>query len=124
MTISLTGLRFVLSLHLLGVLVQAALAGQFLSGSETPVVVHAWTAWAILGLSVAQIVLAILWSRQGGPVWFVLASVFVVLAEALQTGSGYGRFLSVHVPLGVFLFGGVLWLLVVVFRKPPSGAAA
>jgi len=122
---SLMGLRIILSLHLFGVLIQAAAAGQFLSGAEGPVVFHEFTAWAILGLSLVQCVLAALWSRRGGPLWFVIASIFLLVAETLQTGSGYGRFLSVHVPLGVILFGGVLWLLVWVFRRPAqTGIAA
>jgi len=125
MTGSLTGLRIVLPLHALGVLVQAALAGQFLSGLEDPVVFHAWTAWAILVVSLAQVVLSVAASFNGGPLWFMLTSVFVLLAEALQTGTGYGRFLGVHIPLGVVLFGVVLWQTIFVFRTAPaSGVSA
>jgi cytochrome b561 len=118
MTASLAGLRIILPLHALGVLAQAALAGQFLSGLEDPVVFHAWTAWAILVLSLAQVALAVAASLKGGALWFMLTSVFVLLAEALQTGTGYGRFLGVHIPLGVVLFGVVLWQTIWVFRKP------
>ena len=105
-------LRLVLSLHALSVLAQAIFAGQFLSGVEEPVVLHAWTAWFVLGLSVSQIILAIVLTRMGGPLWLVIASLFVVIAEALQTGTGYGRFLGVHIPLGVFVFGAVSWLVI------------
>jgi hypothetical protein len=118
MTGSLAGLRVILPLHALGVLAQAALAGQFLSGLEDPVVFHAWTAWAILVVSLAQVALAVAASFGGAPLWFMLTSVFVLLAEALQTGTGYGRFLGVHIPLGVVLFGLVLWQTIFVFRRP------
>jgi hypothetical protein len=118
MTSSLAGLRIILPLHALGVLAQAALAGQFLSGLDDSVVFHAWAAWAILVLSLAQLVLAVAASFGGWPLWFMLTSVFVLLAEALQTGTGYGRFLGVHIPLGVVLFGVVLWQTIFVFRRP------
>ena len=110
-------LRLVLSLHALGVLTQAIFAGQFLSGMEGPVVLHAWTAWFVLGLSAAQIVLAVVLIRMGGPLWLVIASLFVVIAEALQTGTGYGRFLGVHIPLGVFIFGAMTWLVIWSIRQ-------
>lgn len=122
MTSSLAGLRIVLPVHALGVVLQATFAGQFLSGTDGSVVFHAWTAWAILGLSLAQVILAVLWMLARGPLWFLFASVFVLLAEALQTGTGYGRFLGVHIPLGVILFGIVLWQAILVFRKPSPGA--
>ena len=40
--------------------------------------------------------------------WMLIASLFVFLAEALQVVTGYGRFLSVHVPLGVVIFGTLM----------------
>ncbi|HLG94776.1 MAG TPA: hypothetical protein VKX49_00550 [Bryobacteraceae bacterium] len=114
-------LRIVLSLHVLAVLVQAVLAGQFLSGPEAPVVAHARTAWFILALSVAQIIAAAWFVRRGGPLWTLVASIFVLIAEALQTGTGYGRFLGVHIPLGVFVFGAVSWMMFWAFRKRAAG---
>jgi len=107
----------VLFLHALAVLTQAVFAGQFLSGLDEPVVLHAWTAWFILALSGAQIVLAVILIRAGGPLWLVVASIFILIAEALQTGTGYGRFLGVHIPLGVFVFGALTWLTLWSFRK-------
>ena len=103
-------------------LTQSVLAGQFLSGIEEPVLFHEWTAWVILGLSLLQVIFAMVFLRGGGPIWFVFASVFVLLAEALQTGTGYGRFLGVHIPLGVFIFGAVLWQLIWLFAARPSPA--
>ena len=121
-TATLAGLRIVLSLHALAVLAQAALAGQFLSGVEGPVVFHEWTGWFILALSAAQIGITTLWFlRLGGPLWLWVASIFIFIAEALQVGTGYGRFLGVHIPLGVFVFGAVTVLLLWSFRKQAAG---
>ena len=102
-------------------LAQAALAGEFLSGTEAPVVFHEWTGWLIVALSAAQIALAIWLAKRGGPMWLGVASVFIFIAEALQVGTGYGRFLGVHVPLGVFVFGAVTWMMFWAFRKAAAG---
>lgn len=120
-TATLTALRVLLSLHALAVLTQAALAGQFLSGAEGPVVFHVWTAWLIVALSAAQIVLSLQLLRLGGPMWLAVASIFIFIAEGLQVGTGYGRFLGVHIPLAVFVFGAVIGMLLWVFRKQPAG---
>ena len=120
-TTALTALRVVLAVHALAVLAQATLAGQFLSGVEGPVQFHEWTAWFVLVLSAAQIVLAFWFVRSGGPIWLLVASVFIVIAEALQVGTGYGRFLGVHIPLGVFVFGAVVWMFLWTFGKQPVG---
>jgi hypothetical protein len=111
--LSMPILRFVIVLHALGIVTQAVLAGLFLSGLLGPVLLHEWLAWVVLGVSAVQIGLAL--SQSAGLV-LTISSLFVFLAEVLQTGSGYGRFMSVHVPLGVFLFGAVTWQLVDVFR--------
>jgi len=113
----LAALRVVLLLHVLAVLTQAVFAGQFLSGVEAPVVFHEWTAWFVLALSVVQIVVALIFVRVGGPLWVMVASIFVLIAEALQTGTGYGRFLGVHIPLGVFVFGAAAWMMFWSFRR-------
>lgn len=109
-----TTLRVILIFHALVVLMEAVFAGQFLSGVDSPVLFHERTAWVVVGLCVIQIVV-ILVTR--GPFWLVISSIFILLAEALQTGTGYGRFLGVHIPLGVLIFGGVTWQAVQVFRK-------
>ncbi|MBZ5608645.1 MAG: hypothetical protein LAP38_10325 [Acidobacteriia bacterium] len=120
---NLAALRIVLVAHALGVLTQAIFAGQFLSGIESPVVFHEWTAWLIVSLSALQVVLAVVMARFGGPLWLVIASLFILIAEGLQTGTGYGRFLGVHVPLGAFVFGAVVWLATWAFRKQAVGGA-
>lgn len=114
---AIRSLRVVLAAHSCALLAQPALAGEFLSGTDAIVKFHAWTAWAILGLCVAQIALVWASMRSGWASWWLLiGSIFVLLGEALQTGSGYLRFLRVHVPLGVILFGAVLVQTVAVYR--------
>ncbi len=120
---SLTALRIVLVAHALGILIQAIFAGQFLSGAEGPVVFHERTAWLVIGLSAVQVILSILLIRAGGPLWLIVASLFLLIAEALQTGTGYGRFLGVHVPLGALVFGAVVWMAVWAFRAAAGSGA-
>ncbi len=109
-------LRVVIVLHALAIGTQAILAGLFLSGSLGPVVVHEWMAWVILCIAAVQIGVVLAHGLEGPGLILAISSLFVFLGEVLQTGTGYGRFLVVHVPLGVFLFGAVLWQLVEVFR--------
>jgi hypothetical protein len=110
-------LRVVLTLHSLAVLTQAVFAGQFLSGVDAQVVFHEWTAWLVLGLAVVQVVAAVVLLWAGAPLWLIVASIFVLIAEGLQVGTGYGRFLGVHIPLGVLVFGLVTWLMIWSYRK-------
>lgn len=111
-------LRVVITLHALGIVTQAVLAGQFLSGLIGPVVWHERVAWVVVGIAAIQVAAAFV---QRAGLALAISSVFMLLAEALQTGTGYGRFLGVHIPLGVLLFGAVSWQLAEVFRA--KGAA-
>jgi len=119
----LTGNRWILTLravliaHSCALLAQPALAGEFLSGADGIVKFHEWTGWVIIALCAIQIGLVLLAMRSASAsVWLLFGSVFVLLAELLQVGSGYGRFLEVHVPLGVIAFGIVLVQTISVFR--------
>jgi hypothetical protein len=102
-------LRIVLVLHVLGIAVQAMLAGQFLAGGDGSVVWHEKIGLIVAALGLLQILVAAI-RRVPRPTLlpFLLSSVLIFLAEGLQVGTGYGRFLTVHVPLGVFVFGGVV----------------
>jgi len=113
----------VLVCHALGVFAQAVFAGQFLSGSDSQVRLHELTGWAVFGLSILQILLAALLLRsQNSSLWLVFGSIFVFLAEGLQMGTGYGRFLSVHIPLGVVVVAVVSWQAISVFLKRAPSA--
>jgi len=113
-----TMLCIVLAVHSIALFAQAALAGEFLSGTDGVVKFHEWAAWAVLGICAIQIIIAALAQRTGGAsLWLLIGSVLVFLGEALQTGTGYGRFLRVHLPLGVVLFGAVTWQTIAQFRS-------
>lgn len=100
-------LRIVVVLHALGVFAQAVFAGQFMSGSDAAVQFHEVDAWILLGICLVQIAFA--FSVKAAPLWFAVLTVLIFLFEGLQIGTGYGRFLGVHVPLAVLTFGAVSW---------------
>jgi hypothetical protein len=113
--VGLAILRIVLICHALAVLTQAVFAGEFLAGSDGPVKFHELTGWIILAIAAIQILLASILLRSGETsLGLVFGSTFLLLAEGLQVGTGYGRFLDVHIPLGVILFGAItaqaVWL--------------
>jgi hypothetical protein len=117
--VGLAILRTVLVCHGLAVLIQAVFAGQFLSGSDSPVKFHELTGWIVLAISFSQIAIAGLLLRSGYvSLMFLFGSIFILLGEGLQIGTGYGRFLNVHVPLGVILFASLTAQTVSVFLKP------
>jgi hypothetical protein len=112
-------LQFVLVCHALGVFAQSVLAGQFLSGIDRPVKFHEWTGWGVLAISAIQIAIVAVFMRSGkSSLWLFFGSILVFLAEGLQVGTGYGRFLEVHIPLGVIVFGVVTSQTISAFLKP------
>jgi len=117
--VGLAILRTVVVCHALAVLTQAVFAGQFLSGSDSQVKFHEVTGWIVLAISLTQIAIVAALMRSGGvSLMLLFGSVFIFLGEGLQIGTGYGRFLDVHVPLGVIIFGSVAAQAVSVFLKP------
>jgi hypothetical protein len=116
-------LRIVYVVHIAAVFAQAVYAGQFLSGEVSPVRLHEVGAWIILFAAAAQILLTILRGGLTAPALpLVLSSVGVLLCEGLQIGTGYGRFLEVHIPLAVLIFGGLVWQGFQLFRSPTRGS--
>jgi hypothetical protein len=112
-------LRVVLVCHVLTVFAQSVFAGQFLSGSDSPVAFHELTGWIVLLISAIQILLAAVLVRSGATsLWLVFGSIFLFLGEGLQVGTGYGRVLNVHVPLGVIIVAAVSCQTICVFLKP------
>jgi len=115
---SIKALRTVLVIHTLAICAQATLAGQFLSGEDSAVAVHEITGLIIPVICLLQIVLAF----RVAPLSFSIATVAVFLCEGLQIGTGYGRFLSVHIPLSVVIAGVVVGQIVWAFRKQAAHA--
>lgn len=114
-------LRLILVIHSLAVLSESVFAGQFLSGEDSQVKFHELTGWIVLAICAIQIVFAALLLRTGiTSLWLVFSSFFLFLAEGLQIGTGYGRFLNVHVPLGVIIFAVVSGQTILAFVKRTS----
>jgi hypothetical protein len=102
-------LRVVLLIHLLTVVAQATLAGMFLSGSVVALSWHEMTARGLVGICLLQIVITVLLRVRGGcPTWVLISGIAILLAEVLETSSGYRGILVVHVPLALGIFGGIL----------------
>jgi hypothetical protein len=117
-------LRIILVCQTLAVLTQSVFAGQFLAGSDPAVKLHEFTGWAILALAAVQIGVTGTLMRSGSTsLWLFFSSFFVFLAAGLQVGTGYGRFLSVHIPLGVIMFGATTAQTIALFsRRNPAVA--
>jgi len=110
-------LRFILVLHTLVLLMLAGLAGEFLSGTDGVVKFHEYAAFAALAICFLQTGAAAAAQRSGNvSLWLLIGTILVLLAEGLQIGTGFGRFLRVHIPLGVIVFGVVLVQTISVFR--------
>jgi hypothetical protein len=78
---------------------------------------HEAVGWLVLAVCLLQIAVSVsLCAPRGGTLPFTLSSTLIFLAELLQAGTGYGRFLEVHIPLGALILGGVAAQLVWVFR--------
>jgi hypothetical protein len=112
-------LQTILVAHALLVLFQASVAGEFLSGTDSVVKFHEFAGWTTLAVGLVQTLVAGLALRGGSlSLGIFIGSILVMLAEALQVGTGYGRFLRVHIPLGVIVFGAVIVQMISVFRRP------
>lgn len=99
-------LRAGATLHLLGVLGQAVLAGLFVTGDVDMLTAHRDNGGFTYAMLYVQLVSAILLWRPGrGPLWPALASAGLVAAETLQIVLGQERVIAAHFPLGVAVFG-------------------
>lgn len=101
-----SGYQFVNAALAVLILIQAVVAGQALFG-EWDIEIHGWMGNASFMLAVGSAVLA-LWTRATRGA--LVISIALVLAMFAQTGLGYiGRTTataaSLHVPLGVLIFG-------------------
>jgi hypothetical protein len=122
--------RTVAGLAALLVLVQAILAGQWIGGDLSIIVTHGWLGSGTLLLVGLLFIMSFLGMRQGlfdaKPLTISLILGVLVVA---QLGLGYaGRnsavAASMHVPLGVLIFGSLLALFVstLPMRLAPANA--
>ena len=94
------------------VIAQATSAGTFLSGRRWALALHREMALTVISwlalLTVAAAVLAWRPGRHSGTP--AVLSVVGLVGIGLQIAMGFARDLSVHLPLGVVLFGIYLWI--------------
>lgn len=118
-----TFVQVAIALQTLAIFFQAATAGLLLSSSHGELL-HGVGARVMYGASMLYVLAAILAWRPGGgsPRPIMYASGFLVLAS-VQVVLGVARMATLHVPLGVLMFGlSVLALGHVLFSRSPQGA--
>lgn len=105
--------RVLLVTFVLLVFTQAVLAGGFLSGEGSLRAVHRRIGDEILPwVAAVQVLLAtMVWRPGRGPWWPALASLVLFVAVIAQLSLGFTGRVDLHVPLGVAIFGGAIWLL-------------
>ena len=96
---------------------QAFLAGSFLSGTDQSVRIHEIGGWITFFVAVLQVILMALPAARQFGIWLLVSSVGITTAEILQLGTGYGRFMQVHIPLAVLIVGGLVWQVTWIVRK-------
>ena len=107
-----TALQVTAILCTLGLLFQSATAGQVLSRSSGALAFHATGAMVFHVLSALMVVAAaFLWRPPRGSVWPVVISALVFVLGVVQGYIGDLGALSVHVPLGMALALGTVWVL-------------
>ncbi len=99
----------ILILHLLLVAAQAFIAGSFMSGNDAAVFFHALVARLIFGICVLQIAVTILLRRRGGcPNWVLVSAFAILICEVIEMYCGVRRILTMHIPLALGIYGGIM----------------
>ena len=101
-------LRVVATAHALLAVTQPVSIGQYLSGVYSWLGVHSTGAGLLILVAMAVGVVSIGYAIVGGRIWVAVVGPLFFFADGLQTGMGYARTLSVHVPLGVAIVAGSL----------------
>ncbi|HZC25956.1 MAG TPA: hypothetical protein VE287_02965 [Actinopolymorphaceae bacterium] len=114
-------LRILLTVLVAQILLQAITAGQLLAGTPGWRAVHAANAMLILLVALAQVIMAILIWRPGrgtprllGPTIGILVVIFI----QASLGDSHNR--TIHIPLGVLLFGGTAMLMRQLWSQGPT----
>ncbi|HEU4545177.1 MAG TPA: hypothetical protein VFR88_02685 [Microlunatus sp.] len=81
---------------------QAGLAAGFLGGADDGLrTLHGANAYALLALTVAVVLTAIVYRRGGGPRWPVLAGAILLVVETLQLVLARAEVVGLHIFCGV-----------------------
>ncbi len=98
---------------LVQILLQAVLAGAFVSGRVSLLDLHTLNGILLVLTSAALLPAAVLLVRPGrGPWWPIVFSVVFWFLIATQVGFGFARQVGLHFPLGMAVFGmicGFTW---------------
>jgi hypothetical protein len=114
----LKSLRVVILVHLLTLLIQASFAGIMIGGDHRGLILHEFTARALVLLALFQMVLAItLRVKARCPAWVPIASGGILAAEVIEFAAGHFHYVALHVPLGVAILGGVVCQLLWAARE-------
>ncbi|MGW2815635.1 hypothetical protein [Streptomyces sp. NPDC001415] len=112
-------------LVLLDTLLQAALAGLFVTGNVDLLAGHAANAGLLSALTVLQTLAALLvWRLLRGPAWPTAASTLLIALVSGQQGLGEARALAGHLPLGMAIFGCATALTCWAFTHRPAATGA
>lgn len=105
--IAVTGLRVTAVVQVVGILLQAILAGFILTDRPGTLDMHFLGGMIVLVSGLVQLVFAVIYWRPGrGTARLIIVTAVIFLAEFAQFGLGADGGLLVHIPLGVALFGG------------------
>lgn len=111
-----TAFKILIAISAVAVLVQAVTAGQVLGGAMSSAG-HAAGAGAVHLSQVLAFIAAILvWKPGRGPGWLPVAAGVVMVLGFAQSAIGSGL-TSLHVPLGMLLFGLTVWLSLWAWRR-------
>jgi hypothetical protein len=106
-------LRALSVLILLQVLLQAALAGGFITGKVTYLGLHSANGIFLVLTSMAVLPAAVLLVRPGrGPWWPIVFSVVLWFLISVEVGFGFARLVGLHIPIGMTIMGlisGFTW---------------
>ncbi len=100
------------------VLVQATLAGRFLTGNGSALALHeAIGTEVITSVGLAQVLVAVLMWRPGWGSWIpIIISLLVFVDVTFQIGWGFERQLGLHIPNGLAIFGAQFLLATLTLR--------
>ncbi|WP_155350887.1 hypothetical protein [Acrocarpospora pleiomorpha] len=103
---------------------QPILAGQFLSGTYSSLLAHQNTAAVIDMLLILAIPIALIITVWGRRSWWPVVFVVGLLGlTSTQNSLGFGRILTLHIPLGVAIIMAATAVAVWAWRAPPGADA-
>lgn len=103
------GYRIVVALNLLIIFVQFGFAGQMLAGNDSAVAIHGVLGVTLILIALLQSTLSIALRAKGiAPFWIIASNIGVLVAEIIEAACGHFHNLTIHVPLAVAIFGGVM----------------